>query len=179
MPKQWIRAFWGWYERHYVANLTITTCLFLLQLFHLYWLAADVIASRLTGHSLFSPPPHWKYIIIAVDYTEIPALLSSSLMYIYVLLHHPFRWRNVFLLASINSQWLHLFWITDEFVLTALREGKTGSILPTWLAWIAIGIDYLEIPVIIDILFHTCRALAQHRIIRFLKKEARYHIWHI
>lgn len=179
MPKQWIRAFWEWYERHYVTNLIITTILFLFQLIHLYWLAADVIAFRLIGKSFFIPSDLWKALIIIVDYTEIPALLSSSLIYIYVLLHHPFRWRTIFLLASINSQWLHLFWITDEFIITAFTEGKTGSILPTWLAWIAIFIDYLEIPVILDILFHTLRALTQHRIIRFLKKEARYHIWHI
>lgn len=179
MLRKALRSFWHWYERHYVVNLVITSCLFLLQLFHLYWLGTDVIASRLTGHSLFSPLPHWQYIIVAVDYTEIPALLSASILYLYGFLQRKWYWKNVSFLILINSQWLHLFWITDEFVITALAEGKTGSILPTWLAWIAILIDYLEIPVIVDMLIHTLRALTHHRFVQFFKKEARYHIWHI
>ena len=28
--------------------------------------------------------------------------------------------------------------------------GQPGVALPAWLAWVAIGIDYLELPVIVD-----------------------------
>jgi len=86
-------------------------------------------------------------LVILVDYTEIPALLSVSLVYINEL-RHGFSASNILYLILINVQWLHLFWITDEFVVTAFNEG--GTVLPFWLAWVAIGIDYLEVPVMID-----------------------------
>jgi hypothetical protein len=35
--------------------------------------------------------------------------------------------------------------------------------LPDWLAWVAILIDYLEVPVIVDILRKTRLALKEHR----------------
>lgn len=179
MLTRWIRAFWEWYERHYVTNLVITTILFLFQLVHLYWLAADVVAFRLLGKSFFVPSGFWKALIIVVDYTEIPALLSASLIYLYDLLYHPFRWRSLLLLLSVNSQWLHLFWITDEFVLVQLRTHGVGTVLPLWLAWIAIAIDYLELPVVIDAVIRLLRSAARHRFLAFLRREARYHIWHI
>ena len=49
------RAFWAWYERHYRLNVTVAAVLFALQLVHLYWLAADVIALRLVDESYCSP----------------------------------------------------------------------------------------------------------------------------
>lgn len=142
------RGFWGWYERHYTLNLGITTGLFALQVVHLYWLAAHVIALRLTGTSYFTPSELVQYTIIVVDYTEIPALISTSVLYIYEL-QKKFSWKAVFFLIFLNTQWLHLFWITDEFVVNQFA-GRPSTILPMWLAWVAILIDYLEIPVIID-----------------------------
>lgn len=55
-------------------------------------------------------------------------------------------------LFFINSQWLHIYWITDEFVLEHITRHVGPSILPVWLAWVAILIDYLELPVIVDTL---------------------------
>ena len=53
------RAFWGWYERHYLINLGLATGLFLLQVMHLAWLTTDVVAARLVGQSFFDPVgPH-------------------------------------------------------------------------------------------------------------------------
>lgn len=179
MLKQWIRTFWDWYERYYQWNLIITTALFALQIVHLYWLGSHVIALRLLGKSYFALTPFWQFVIVIIDYTEIPALLSTSLLYLHNLTQRKVWKRSYVFLILLNSQWLHLFWITDEFVITALTGGRTGSVLPPWLAWTAIGIDYLEIPVIIDMIIRTTRSLAQHRFVRFLKKEARYHIWHI
>jgi hypothetical protein len=43
---------------------------------------------------------------------------------------------------------LHILWITDEFVVAEFGGESTG--IPGWLAWIAILIDYLELPVIFD-----------------------------
>ncbi|MBI3256135.1 MAG: hypothetical protein HYZ63_04155, partial [Candidatus Andersenbacteria bacterium] len=78
MKRAW-GAFWAWYEHHYTLNLVFSLGLFLLQLVHLFWLATNVIGLRLFGQSFFEFTGIWEYIIIAVDYTEIPALISVSL----------------------------------------------------------------------------------------------------
>src|SRR3989344_759149 len=52
-------------------------------------------------------------------------------------------------IITLNSQWLHIFWITDEFVIQYLAGSDIGF-LPFWLAWLAIFIDYLELPVMYD-----------------------------
>jgi len=156
-----VAAFWGWYERYYRINITITAGLFILQIVHLYWLATDVIALRLVGQSFF-PDVHWlRYLIVIVDYTEIPALISVSLLYINEL-RRDFSWRSVLFLVLLNSQWLHLFWITDQFVVNQLGvdplqpahnhgvDAYNHTVLPLWVAWVAILIDYLEVPVMFD-----------------------------
>lgn len=154
-------GFWGWYERHYTLILWATTLLFVLQVVHLYWLGTHVIAGRLLGYSLFNPPSFWQYVIIAVDYTEVPALISTSMLYIYEL-QKRFSWKAVVFLILLNSQWLHLFWITDEFVVNQFA-GRAATLLPVWLAWVAIMIDYLEVPVMIDTFVKSGRAIANGR----------------
>jgi signal transduction histidine kinase len=83
-----------------------------------------------------------------VDYAEIPALLLISAIYLGDL-RKEFQWKAIFYLFLLNSQWLHLFWITDEFVIEQFI-GISATHLPLWLAWVAILIDYLELPVIAD-----------------------------
>ncbi len=165
-----IRAFFDWYERHYVINVGVAAGLFLLQFVHLYWLSTDVVAHRLTGESWFSPSGFLRYAILIVDYTEIPALLGISLVYINDL-RKGFNLRSVLYLLFLNSQWLHIFWITDEFVLGEFTTGGAPSSLPTWLAWVAILIDYLELPVIVDTLRKLAVAIRERRVARFLREE--------
>jgi hypothetical protein len=149
MRTLWQR-FWAWYERHYTLNIGITAGLFCLQLVHLYWLTTHVVFQRLFEVSLFNPNPTLELIIILVDYTEIPAILATSLVYI-----NEFRKnrsvKSILFLLFLNSQWLHLFWITDEIVADQF-VGESIVTFPIWLAWLAIGIDYLELPVIYDTL---------------------------
>lgn len=143
--------FWAEYERHYTLNVTVAAFLFVLQLIHLYWLTTHVVTFKLFGLDFFSPPPFWETIIILVDYTEIPALITTSLVYI-----NEFRkkhnFKSILFLIFIYSQFLHIFWITDEFVEARLTGAPETTILPFWLAWIAILIDYLELPVIFETL---------------------------
>lgn len=146
--QQLLDKFWAWYERNYLFALTITTFLFLLQLFHLYWLFTDVVLARITGRSFFIFPPFWGVLSTFLDYTEIPALISTSLIYIRQL-RIKFENKNLLYLFLLNIQWLHLFWITDEVVIE--RFGQSG--LFHWasaVAWIAILIDYGELPVMYD-----------------------------
>lgn len=164
-----IRGFFEWYERHYLLNITIAALLFLLQLVHLYWLTADVVAERLTGESFFHPTGWFYAAILVVDYTEIPALLSVSLVYVNEL-RKGFAWKPLLFLLFLNSQWLHIFWITDEFVVSEFG-GAAGTALPVWLAWVAIGIDYLELPVIYDTMKKLVEALRERRVGEFLREE--------
>jgi hypothetical protein len=150
--------FWAWYERHYLLNVAIASLLFLLQLMHLYWLSAEPVSVRLVDQSFFSPAGVLKYLILFVDYTEIPALVAVSLVYVNEL-RSALAWRPALFLLFLNSQWLHIFWITDEYVASA-----TASSLPGWLAWAAIVIDYLELPVIYDTLKRFATAVRERRL---------------
>lgn len=142
------QKFWRWYESQYALTITLTAILFSWQLVHLFWLSTTVVIPRLTGVMLFTPGPFFELLLVLVDYTEIPALISASVLYLH-LLQKNFSWRHVGFLVLINSQWLHLFWITDEFVVTKFAAGAAIA-LPAWVAWVAIMIDYLELPVIFD-----------------------------
>lgn len=147
----WLNFFWKKYEKHYRLFAGATAGLFLLQLLHLYWLTTHVVIFRLFNNSLFDPSPFWQFLIIVVDYTEIPAIVSTSLLYVYAL-KQKWNKRDLILLILLNSQWLHLFWISDEFVVKSLRHQIGSTILPFWLAWAAIIVDYLELPVMYDTL---------------------------
>lgn len=144
-----INKFFVWYNKYYLVNVSIAAFLFALQIIHLYWLAADVIAFKLFGESFFHLEGIWYYLILLVDYTEIPALISVSLVYINEL-RQKFNWKSALFIGLLLSQFLHIFWITDEFVVEQFVEGTKATVLPVWLAWVAILIDYGEVPVIID-----------------------------
>ncbi|PIP65366.1 hypothetical protein COU77_03095 [Candidatus Peregrinibacteria bacterium CG10_big_fil_rev_8_21_14_0_10_49_16] len=113
--------------------------------------------------SFFTLTPLWEIIIVLVDYTEIPALLSASVLYLFDLTKGKKLGKSVLFLFFLNSQWLHIFWITDEFVVSQLVKGGAGTILPSWLAWLAIFIDYLEVPVIVDTIVRLINSLRKRR----------------
>ena len=153
--------FWGWYRNHQRPYFQVTSILFALQLFHLYWMAAHVIALKVLGRSLFVFPPQLSWIYALVDYTEIPALVSVSIIYIQELRDSKpgSKIKSWLYLLFLNIQWVHLFWLTDEVVMASFT-GKTLVFIPPWLAWTAILIDFLEIPVIIE----TARRAIRHKI---------------
>ncbi len=166
-----LRDFWAWYERNYALNLGITAALFALQIVHLSWLSLDVVAERITGQGYFPLTGLARYLVLIVDYTEIPALISTSILYLYDLRKGRVA-RSLLFLVLLNSQWLHLFWITDEFVVAEFQGGANeGSSLPAWLAWVAIGIDYLEIPVIVDTLRRFAGTLRSGRLVERLEHQ--------
>jgi hypothetical protein len=156
-------AFWAWYERHYLLNVGIASVLFMLQLVHLYWLGAEPISLRLVDESFFSPSGLPQYLIFFIDYTEIPALIAVSLVYINEL-RPGLSWRPTLFLLFLNSQWLHIFWITDEYVSNELAGEAAATSMPAWLAWVAILIDYLELPVIYDTLKRLAIAIRERRL---------------
>ena len=85
--------------------------------------------------------------------------MSVSLVYLHALHATGLALRPVLYLAFLNSQWLHIFWITDEFVVGTSGAGS----LPAWLAYVAILIDYLELPVMVDTSKRLVIAVAAQR----------------
>jgi hypothetical protein len=152
------RRFWRWYQHHYLAVLVLTTGVFLIQLFHLYWLFTDVVLQRLFGHSFYpqGPVAHFLSLVsLMADYLEVPTLVSASLLYVNEL-RKGFSWRALGYLLMLNTQWIHIYWITDEVVV----QYFAGPVAPEWnaiLAWVAILIDFLEVPVIFDSLRRVWR----------------------
>jgi hypothetical protein len=144
-------GFWKWYNKHLLLNTGIAAFLFALQLVHLYWLTTHVVFLKAFGFSIFNPSDFYQTIIILVDYTEIPALITTSLVYINdIRRNKKSNFKNYLYLLFLNIQLVHIFWITDEFVVDTLSGISNGTILPEWAAWIAIFIDYLELPVIFE-----------------------------
>lgn len=160
--------FFEWYERHYRLNISIAAGLFLLQIVHLLWLTLDPLATKGLGEPIYDLESAFRWVIVLIDYTEIPALVSVSLVYVNEL-RKGFNWKSVAYLVFLNSQWLHIFWITDEFVV-GTTEGA-ASTLPVWLAWVAILIDYLELPVIVDTLRKMAAATREGRLGQYLATE--------
>lgn len=161
------RAFWNWYERTYTVNIAIATGLFLLQIIHLVWLTLSVVWPRLFGVMPVEFSDLVEKILVLVDYTEIPALISVSLVYVNEL-RQKTTVKSLMYLIFLNAQWLHIFWITDEFV--EFSFNSTGTILPLSLAALAIAIDYLEVPVMIDTLRRFSRSLKTKRFTEALEE---------
>lgn len=166
------QKFWGWYERTYTLNVSIALGLFLLQIVHLVWLFGAVVWARAFGVPLFEFTGLWETLIVLVDYTEIPAIFSVSLIYINEL-RKGFQWGSALYLAMLLVQLLHIFWITDEFVIETFAGTARATLLPAWAAWLAILIDYLEVPVMLDTLRRFMAAIREKRIGEFLKNDLR------
>lgn len=143
-----LQKFWNWYENHLRINVAIATGLFVLQIVHLIWLTSDVVIERLFSFTLLNLSGIWESLIIIVDYSEIPAIITVSLVYLNELRKRINVRKNLWFIFLLNSQWIHLLWITDEFVLAHFRGEH--PVFPLWLIWTAIMIDYLELPVMYD-----------------------------
>lgn len=150
---QKIVNFWERYEN---LNLKITFILISLQVLHLYWLTADVVLQRISGESYLGLPRVLLPLFIIVDYVEIPALVSGITFYSFSILirREGQPWKNFVFLVLLAIQIVHIFWITDEIVYESFFNNDLIK-FPIYLAWIAILIDYLEIPVMIDLFYKT------------------------
>jgi hypothetical protein len=151
-----IRKIANFYSRYENVGLKIAFILISLQIIHLFWLTSDVVLQRITGESFF-PFPQEEFgrelflPFIIVDYLEIPAIVAGVAFYALRVYKNPHRSRNdVIFLVFLAVQVFHIFWLTDEMVYEVLLESNIADI-PPYLAWVAILIDYLEIPVIADL----------------------------
>ncbi|HET7644407.1 MAG TPA: hypothetical protein VFK40_12940 [Nitrososphaeraceae archaeon] len=94
-------------------------------------------------------------LFIIVDHIEIPALVSGLVYYLFNILYNnkenKNKFKNTIFLILLAIQAIHIFWITDDIVYSTFIGGNIIEI-PQYLAWFAILIDYLELPVIYDLL---------------------------
>jgi hypothetical protein len=148
-------GFWHKYEN---LNLKVAFFLISLQLIHLYWLTADVVIQRITGEGALglSRSSPLFFLVVAIDYIEVPALAAGMTYYaLSIYKHQKDAAKNALFLAMLAVQVFHIFWITDEVVYGTLI-GSNGAVeVPYYAAWIAILIDYLELPVIADLFYRT------------------------
>lgn len=146
-----VLSFW---EKYQSLNLKIAFFLMSLQVLHLYWLTADVVLKMIAGDSYFGLPSTLLPLFVLVDYIEIPALISGITFYSFSLMRKTKTNRdlavNTIFLSLLATQIIHIFWITDEVVYESFFGGDLLT-FPIYLAWVAILIDYLEIPVMIDL----------------------------
>lgn len=148
-----IAAFWVKYEN---LGLKITFILIALQIIHLYWLTSDVVVQRLFGESFFIVPDDYLIIFVIVDYLEIPALIAGITFYSLRIYSRKGTSRNVLFLILLASQIFHIFWLTDEIVYELFFDSSLVDI-PVYVAWVAILIDYLELPVMVDLFYRIIR----------------------
>ncbi|MEW6605657.1 MAG: hypothetical protein AB1351_13355 [Thermoproteota archaeon] len=147
----------GFWRRYESLNLRIAFILISLQLVHLYWLTADVVIKRITGDSargLTVGGPLLVFFII-IDYIEVPALVAGLTYYGLSIYKREKTAKNALLFVMLVVQVFHIFWITDEVVYDTLFGASSAVEIPYYAAWIAILIDYLELPVIADLFYRT------------------------
>jgi hypothetical protein len=144
----------GFWEKYQNLNLKIAFFLMSLQVLHLYWLTADVVLKMISGDSYFGLSYSLLPLFVLVDYIEIPALISGITFYSFSLMKNTRANRdvvvNTIFLSLLVAQIIHIFWITDEVVYESFFGGDLVT-FPIYLAWVAILIDYLEIPVMVDL----------------------------
>lgn len=161
--KQVFARFFDWYEKYTEQNTIIVAALFATQILHLVWLTLFVVADRLTGQPIWEPSDFFETLLIFFDYFEIPAIVATSIFYTNKLRKNEAALKAVRNLLFINSQWLHIFWITDEIVIDKFTgAAEYATVLPVWLAWLAIMIDYLELPVIYDTAKESSKIIKKH-----------------
>ncbi|MDQ3838136.1 MAG: hypothetical protein M3297_02595 [Thermoproteota archaeon] len=116
-----------------------------------------MVLQRIADQSYLGLPRVLLPLFIVVDYVEIPALISGITYYLFSLFKDEVHSRkNVLFLVLLAIQVVHIFWITDEIVYESLLYSDLVT-FPIYLAWIAILIDYLEIPVMVDLFYKTFR----------------------
>lgn len=122
-------------------GLRVTFILVSLQVIHLFWLTTFVIldAPELT---LYIPP----VLFVIIDYIEIPALISGTTFYAILIFNRECRGKNIFFLGLLLIQVVHLVWITDAFIYMSFKFNEM-----TYLAWIAVFVDFLEVLVAYDL----------------------------
>lgn len=141
------------YKKYDKLSLKITFFLISLQIIHLYWMTTAIVLPKIFGGNFFPFPEIPVPLFVFIDYIEIPALISGIIFYsLNIYRKGKLFNKNLLFVIMLAVQILHIFWITDE-VLYQNFVGHAAVVLPLYLAWTAILIDYLELPVMADLFY--------------------------
>jgi len=137
-------------EKYEEAGAKVAFFLIALQIVHLAWLTTDIVLVKLDPTRTQMFPIALEPLQAVVDYLEIPGLFAGVSIYVMSIMRKDRNSvRNMLFTAMLIIQFVHLFWITDEVVYQVLLKSDLVEI-PDSVAWVAIMIDYLEIPVMFD-----------------------------
>jgi hypothetical protein len=117
-----------------------------LQIVHLYWLTETSLLPLFFSSRYVIFPGILVSLFVLADFIEIPAIITRTYLYAINYKNNPLR--NIAYVFLLNTQWFHIFWITDTYVINNI----TGIYWSFYLSLLAIVIDYFEIPVILDTL---------------------------
>ncbi|HEX7032614.1 MAG TPA: hypothetical protein VF172_06410 [Nitrososphaera sp.] len=147
----------GFWRRYENLNLKVAFVLISLQLVHLYWLTADVVIKRISGDSAMGLTVSGPLLIffVIIDYIEVPALVAGLTYYGLSMYKREKTTRSGLFFVMLVVQVFHIFWITDEVVYDTFFGSSNEVEIPYYAAWVAILIDYLELPVIADLFYRT------------------------
>lgn len=154
--KMVLRKIIDFYKKYENLNLRIAFFLISLQIIHLYWLTTDVVLLRIFGETFFPFPQIPPLLFAVIDYIEVPALISGVTFYAIRIYRKGLFNRDTMFMVMLALQVFHIFWITDEVIYESL-VGQAAIGLPVALSWIAILIDYLELPVMADLFSKVIR----------------------
>ena len=121
-------------------GLKVTFVLVSLQVVHLFWLTTFVVFND-PSLTLYIPP----VLFVVIDYIEIPALVSGIVYYSLSFASGRSK-KDILFISLLLVQGVHILWITDAFIYMSFKFNQM-----TWLAWIAVFIDYLELAVVWDL----------------------------
>ena len=141
----------GFCKRYEEASTKVAFFLIALQLIHLVWLTTDIVLVKLLPDQVPLFPKALEPVQAAIDYLEIPGLFAAITIYVMGMARSgKVPLKNALFTAMLLVQFVHLFWITDEVVYEILLNSNLID-LPDSVAWVAILIDYLELPVMFDL----------------------------
>lgn len=135
-----LRQISNFYQRWERLGLKVTFILVSLQVIHLFWLTTFVILN-MPELTLYIPP----ILFVMIDYLELPAIFSGTIFYLLSLHLHKNK-KDLLYVGLLLIQIIHIVWITDTFIYMAFNFNQM-----IYLAWFAIAIDFLEVPVIWDL----------------------------
>lgn len=144
-------------ERYEEASAKVAFFLIALQIVHLAWLTTDIVLVKLVPGQIPLFPAALEPVQAAIDYLEIPGLFAAVTVYITGMVRRgKISPKNALFTGLLLIQFVHLFWITDEVVYEVLLNSNLID-LPDSVAWVAILIDYLELPVMFDLFARVFR----------------------
>jgi hypothetical protein len=141
-------------EKYNHITTRIAFFLISLQIVHLTWLTTDIVLVKLFEGQEPLFPKSLEPVQAIIDYMEIPGIFAGAVIYLTAMTRRRESVKNALFLSLLLIQIIHIFWITDEVVYEVLLNSDLID-LPETVAWIAIMIDYMELPVIFDLFKRT------------------------